>query len=108
MKWLYAVGFAASLILAPAVYAGQVDINTADAKTLNKELTGVGPKLAKAIVDYRVKHGAFKSADDLAKVKGVRKSVVEKNRANITLSANSATAAPAPAPAATTTTTTTN
>ena len=63
--------------------AGQVDINRADAATIAKELSGVGESLAKAIVEYREKNGAFKTADDLAKVKGVGPKMVEKNRANI-------------------------
>lgn len=75
------------------VYAGPVNINTADAKTLDKALVGVGPKGAAAIVDYRAKHGPFKSVDDLQKVKGIGKKAVEKNRANMTLGESDATAA---------------
>lgn len=63
--------------------AGPVNINTADAKTIARELTGVGLARAQAIVDYRQKNGPFRSADDLANVKGIGKHVVEQNRANI-------------------------
>ena len=66
-------------------FAGPVDINRADAATIARELNGVGPNKAKAIVEYREKHGAFKSADDLTKVKGIGEKMVEKNRANIRL-----------------------
>ena len=38
---------------------------------------------AEAIVSYREKNGPFKSADDLAKVKGVGKKLVEQNKSNI-------------------------
>jgi competence protein ComEA len=63
--------------------AGPVNINTADAKTLARELTGIGLSRAQAIVEYRQKNGPFHTADDLANVKGIGKQMVEKNRANI-------------------------
>ncbi len=47
-----------------------VNINTADTKVLST-LKGIGPKKAKAIVDYRQKHGNFKSLQDLAEVRGI-------------------------------------
>ena len=64
-------------------FAGPVDINTADAETISAELNGVGMSKAKAIVEYREKHGPFKSADDLTLVKGIGDRTVELNRANI-------------------------
>jgi len=60
--------------------AGPVNINTADAATLARELSGVGLKLAQAIVDYRQKHGPFKTPDDLALVKGIGKAAIARNR----------------------------
>ena len=66
-------------------WAGSIDINKADAKTIAKELDGVGMSRAQAIVDYREKNGAFKSADDLRKVKGIGKKTLEQNRSNIRL-----------------------
>jgi competence protein ComEA len=68
-----------------AVWAGPVDINTADAATLDKELKGVGPARAQAIVAYRTQHGPFKSADDLSLVKTIPQKVVDQNRDNIQL-----------------------
>ena len=65
--------------------AGPVDINKADAVTIAKELDRVGLAKAKAIVDYREKNGAFKSVDELRKVKGIGAKVLEQNRANIRL-----------------------
>lgn len=70
--------------LMPAlVWAGPVDINTADAATIAKELQGIGPRLAQSIVAYREKNGAFRSADELRKIKGIGAKVLERNRANI-------------------------
>ncbi len=64
-------------------FAGPVDINTANAETLSAELDGVGMSKAKAIVEYREKHGPFKSPEDLSLVKGIGDRTVELNRANI-------------------------
>ena len=68
------------------VFAGPVDINTADAETISTELNGVGMAKAEAIVEYRKKYGPFKSADDLSLVKGIGDRTVELNRANILVS----------------------
>ena len=77
--------------LMPAlVWAGPVDINTADAATIAKELQGIGPNLAQAIVAYREKNGAFRNADELRKIKGIGAKVLEKNRANIKLDGKAA------------------
>lgn len=97
--------FLAAVVLAAlplAAYAGPVNINTADATTIARELTGIGLARAQAIVEYRQKNGPFRTADDLANVKGVGKRVVEQNRANIRIekskdSGKSASAAPQPA-----------
>lgn len=71
--------------LAAVVFAGPVDINTADAETISAELQGVGITKAIAIVEYRKANGPFKSVDDLAKVKGIGARTVEINRKNILL-----------------------
>lgn len=65
------------------VFAGAVNINTADAESLASELNGIGEAKAIAIVEYRQQNGPFKSADDLALVKGIGDSTVDKNRDNI-------------------------
>ena len=64
-------------------FAGPVDINTADAETMSMELNGIGLAKAKAIVEYRQKHGPFKNPEDLSLVKGIDNKTVELNRANI-------------------------
>ena len=78
----------AKLVLAfmlwPAfAFAGPVNVNTADAETISAELKGVGLAKAQAIVDYRKKHGPFRSADDLSLVKGIGERTVEMNRSDI-------------------------
>jgi len=72
-------------LLPVTVWAGPVNINTADAKTLAKELDGIGPAKAAAIVEYRQKNGSFRSAEDLLKVEGIGPKVLEQNRGNIRL-----------------------
>lgn len=67
-------------------WAGPVDINTADAETISAELKGIGMAKARAIVEYREKHGPFKSADDLSLVKGIGERTVEINRDDILVS----------------------
>ena len=74
----------AALLLAPLLaLANQVNINTADADTLAKELSGIGPAKAARIVDYRTKHGPFKSIDELALVKGIGTKFIERNRSDL-------------------------
>ncbi len=78
------------LLSSPLTGAGPVNVNTADAPTLSRELKGIGAKRAQAIVDYRKAHGPFKSADELGLVKGIGPAAIEKNRADIRVDANSA------------------
>lgn len=68
-------------------WAGPVDINKADAATIAKELQGIGLSRAQAIVAYREKNGAFKTAEDLRKVKGIGAKTLELNRPNIRMEA---------------------
>lgn len=80
-----AVQLFALTLLPVLAWAGPVDINKADARTLAKELEGIGLVRAEAIVSYREKNGAFKSANDLLKVKGIGPKVLELNKSNIRL-----------------------
>ena len=66
-----------------AALAAPVNVNSADAAQIAKELKGVGLAKAQAIVQYRDKNGPFKSADDLRKVKGFGAKMLERNRVNI-------------------------
>ena len=76
----------AVLLLPVLALAGPVNINTADAETISAELKGIGLSKAKAIVEYREKHGPFRSADDLSLVKGIGERTVDINRSDIQVS----------------------
>jgi competence protein ComEA len=74
---------AALALVVTDVRAGSVDVNTADAATLARELKGIGLKRAQAIVEYRTRNGPFKNADELALVKGLGRTAIERNRADL-------------------------
>jgi competence protein ComEA len=85
-------------VLGP-VWAGPVNINAADAATLAQELKGVGTVKAQALVDYRQKHGPFRTLDDLGLVKGFGHKLIERNRSDLRLGATAAAPAGATASA---------
>ena len=58
-------------ITAPTRVVTLVNVNTATAEEL-ETLTGIGPSLAQAIIDYRAEHGDFTAAEDLLNVKGMK------------------------------------
>lgn len=87
-----------SLLLASSAFAAdKVDINTADAAVLESALIGIGAAKAAAIVEYRKANGPFKSAEELAMVKGIGLKTVEQNRERIQLRAAASDAKPATA-----------
>src|SRR5688572_16149857 len=92
----------ALLLTGTAFAADRVNINTADAATIDRVLLNIGPSKAEAIVAYRKANGAFKSADQLALVKGIGLKTIEKNRDRIVFAGGGAAPAAkkAPAPAA--------
>ena len=77
---------AASALFGTAMAGERVNINTADAATIDAGLLNIGPAKAEAIVAYRKEHGAFKSPEQLAQVKGIGLKTVEKNRDRIVVS----------------------
>ena len=88
------------LLLAGSAFAAdKVDINRADAAQLEASLVGIGPAKAQAIVEHRNANGPFKSADELALVKGIGLKTVERNRDLIAVGAPAKAATPAAAPA---------
>ncbi|MBH3412040.1 ComEA family DNA-binding protein [Pseudomonas putida] len=58
----------------------KVNLNEADADTLQKELNGIGKAKAEAIVAYRESNGAFASVDELLEIKGIGNALLERNR----------------------------
>jgi competence protein ComEA len=90
--------FLSMVALASPCFCGPVNINTADAASLSRELKGIGIKRAEAIVEYRRKFGPFKSADELALVKGIGPAAIQKNREFIRIDVKQA-AKSAPEPA---------
>lgn len=81
--WLALVG-----MIAFPVFAA-VNINTATQSEL-ETVRGVGPAKAKAIIAYRDANGGFKSLDELDKVKGFGKPMIEKLRGELAVGAEKA------------------
>jgi len=91
-RWLGALALAMWCLSGGAVMAddkpakakseGRVNINEASKAELTK-LAGVGPGGAQKISEYRDAHGPFKKPQDLEKVDGVGKGVIEKNAGRI-------------------------
>ena len=61
------------------IVAESVDINSADAATLERVLKGVGRSRAEAIVAYREANGRFYAAEELTAVKGIGAATVARN-----------------------------
>lgn len=60
-----------------------VNINTATAEEL-ETVTGIGPVLAQAILDYRAEHGDFQTLDELMNVRGIGSAKLDAMRDEIT------------------------
>ncbi|MEW6766390.1 MAG: helix-hairpin-helix domain-containing protein [Pseudomonadota bacterium] len=80
--------FVLALALGPlsVMAADLIDINSADALTL-QQINGIGPAKAQAIVEYRGKHGAFKSVDELENVPGIGPKMMTTLKPQVTLKA---------------------
>ncbi len=55
----------------------RINVNKADRETL-KTLPGIGPAYSKRIIEYRQKHGGFKTVKELKKIKGIGEKRLEK------------------------------
>ena len=64
--------------------AQKVDVNHAEAWLLDA-LPGIGPDRAKAIVDYRERHGPFSCTDELTLVPGIGTATYESLREFVTV-----------------------
>ncbi|QSA95664.1 helix-hairpin-helix domain-containing protein [Methylococcus sp. EFPC2] len=78
-----------------AAMAEPVDINSATAEQIATTLSGIGKAKAEAIVKDRETNGAFKSVDDLARVKGIKAALIAKNRDKIVVGGAVPSATPA-------------
>lgn len=82
MKKLFSI-----LVLCPIyAFSAPVNVNQADAEAISEALSGIGPKKAAAIVQYREEHGAFKSVQELENVKGIGEKTIQANEKDILLS----------------------
>jgi len=73
------------LLIPTLLFAEAVNINTADKEALMTSIKGVGETRADAIIAYREQNGAFKSVEELAEVRGIGASIVEKNMDNLSV-----------------------
>lgn len=67
-----------------SAYNGKIHLNTASESAL-QELDGIGPALAKRIVEYRETHGKFNSIEDLKNVRGIGDQLFDQIRDQIDL-----------------------
>ncbi|MDD2055969.1 helix-hairpin-helix domain-containing protein [Pseudomonas sp. GD03860] len=72
-------------VVATQPVAALINLNTADALTLQTNLSGIGKTKAEAIVAYREEHGAFASVDELLEIKGIGKALLDRNRDKLTI-----------------------
>lgn len=77
------LAFMFSQMAVAAATSEVVNINTADAATLDRVLVGIGPSKAQAIVAYRKANGAFKNAEALSDVKGIGPATIKRNAGRI-------------------------
>lgn len=69
---------------APGATGALVDINTADAATL-ETLPGVGPVTAAAIIEWRAQHGPFTAVEELMEVSGIGPATMSQLLPHVTL-----------------------
>lgn len=74
-----------ALVVAQAVKHQAINLNQADAATLQRELGGIGKAKAEAIVAYREANGPFQSIDELLEVKGIGNALLDRNRDKLTV-----------------------
>ena len=72
--WISPVGYATS---ANSINKAPININTATVEEL-VDLPSIGQKVAERIIQYRKKHGAFKTLEDLKTVRGIGDKIFEK------------------------------
>lgn len=85
MKTLNAFLLFVLFSISGALFAAQVNVNTADAETLSSELSGIGQSKAEAIVAYREQHGPYMKIEDLTNVKGIGVGTIDRNKTRLTV-----------------------
>ncbi len=73
-------------LFAASSVAATVNINTANAQELARELSYIGPVKAQRIIEYREKIGGFISPEQLLEVYGIGPKTLERNREKIIFS----------------------
>jgi len=68
------------MLWSTGVMAGTVNINLAGVGELAENIHGIGPRLAKANVNYRTLYGDFGSIDELTGVRGIGLTIIKANR----------------------------
>ncbi|HEY7542495.1 MAG TPA: helix-hairpin-helix domain-containing protein [Methylomirabilota bacterium] len=68
----------------PEPSSGEIDLNRATPDELTR-LPGVGPALARRIVDARASDGPFTQIDELGRVRGISARTIDKLRAFVTV-----------------------
>ncbi len=66
------------------IYSELININMASSEELQK-LEGIGPSMAKKIIDYREENGYFSSIEELQNVNGIGEAKYNKIKENITI-----------------------
>lgn len=61
----------------------KINLNSASTEDLTHAIKGIGQKRALAIVQYRQKHGHFRTITDLASVRGIGLRFVQTHRAEL-------------------------
>lgn len=68
----------------PPAGESRIDLNSASARDL-EALPGIGPVLARRIVEHRDRHGGYQRLEDLLQVKGVGARLVDRLRPHIVI-----------------------
>jgi competence protein ComEA len=97
LKWLFTLALCTTVcvVLSPLAQktpaarreplsSEKININTATMDQLEL-LPHIGTKTAQAIIAYRTRHGPFKKADDLTKVRGIGEKTFEELKKHIIL-----------------------
>ena len=61
----------------------KININTASATELDDALSGIGPKKAGTIIEFRKTHGAFRAIEDIKEVPGIGEKLFQRNKDRI-------------------------